>query len=110
MEGFFSFGKKKEYIDFKRQIPLVTIPLFDSIRKFCLSLGENVIEDVRMHRIVFGKLMVFRWFADIEPRKYGVIIKIQRNRKEAAQVFHIANNQKLSNFENLIKEAYLKIN
>ena len=77
----FSFGNKRNYEDFKKQIPNSVSPLFDSIREFCFSLGENVIEDVRMHRVVFCKSMTFRWFVDVEPEREGVIIKIQKNRR-----------------------------
>ena len=42
---------------------------------------EKVIEDVRMHRIVFCKTMTFRWFADMEPTQSSIIIKIQKERK-----------------------------
>ena len=78
MGSLISFGNKRTYDDFKKQIPSSTLPLFDSVRTYCLSLGDNVVEDVRMHRIVFGKSMTFRWFADIEPEREGVIIKIQK--------------------------------
>ena len=43
----------RTYDDFKKQ-PMPKIkPLFDSLRDYCFSLGKNVIEDVRMHRVVF---------------------------------------------------------
>ena len=42
-----SFGNKRTYEDFKKQIPIPLQPLFDSIREVCLSLGKNVVEDVR---------------------------------------------------------------
>ncbi len=48
-----SFGNKRNYEDFKKQIPIKIQPLFDLIRDHCFSLGENVVEDIRMHRIVF---------------------------------------------------------
>ena len=105
MEGIISFGNKKNYEDFKKQIPSSVLPLFDSIRKFCFSLGENVVEDVRMHRIVFCKSITFRWFADIEPQKEGVIIKIQKSRKETIQIIQISTKQKILEFGNIIKEA-----
>ncbi|KKL81983.1 hypothetical protein LCGC14_1989290, partial [marine sediment metagenome] len=70
-----SFGNKRTYEDFKKEIPIPNQPLFDSIREVCLSLGKNVVEDVRMHRIVFGKSMTFRWFADAEPQENGIMIK-----------------------------------
>ena len=78
MEGIISFGNKRNYDDFKKQIPADVLPLFDSIREFCFKLGENVVEDVRMHRVVFCKSMTFRWFLDVEPEKEGVKIKIQK--------------------------------
>ena len=59
-----------------------------------------------MHRVVFCKSMTFRWFADVEPEENGVIIKIQKNRKEAIQILKIKKDQKVSEFGELIKEAY----
>jgi len=89
MDEIISFGKKRDYNDFKKQIPSSVQPLFDSIREFCLSLGENVVEDIRMHRVVFGKSMTFRWFVDVEPEREGIIIKIQKSRKEVPQILPI---------------------
>ncbi|MDH5416082.1 MAG: DUF5655 domain-containing protein [Nitrosopumilus sp.] len=109
MEGIISFGNKRNYEDFKKQIPNSVLPLFDSIRKFCFSLGENVVEDVRMHRIVFCKSITFRWFADIESQKEGVIIKIQKSRKEPIQIIQISKKQKILEFGNIIKEAFDEI-
>jgi hypothetical protein len=109
MERIISFGNKRNYNDFKKQIPSQTLPLFDSIREFCFSLGENVIEDVRMHRVVFCKSMTFRWFVDVEPEKEGVVIKVQRNRKDPIQIIQIKNNQKVLEFSQMIKEAFEKI-
>ena len=77
-----SFGNKRNYDDFKKQIPIKIQPLFGSIRDYCFSLGENVVEDIRMHRVVFGKSMTFRWFADVSPQENSIIIKIQKSRKE----------------------------
>ncbi len=82
-----SFGNKRSYDDFKKQIPNSVQPLFDSLREFCLLLGENVVEDIRMHRVVFGKSMTFRWFADVEPEREGVLVKIQKSRKEEPKIF-----------------------
>ena len=73
------------------------------------SLGDNVVEDVRMHKVVFCKSMTFRWFADVEPEKEGVIIKIQRNRKEPIEIIQIKNNQKVLEFSQIIKDAFEKI-
>jgi len=109
MEGMISFGNKKSYEDFKKQIPSSVLPLFDSIREFCFSLGDKVVEDVRMHRVVFCKSMTFRWFIDVEPEMEGVIIKIQKNRKEPIQIIQIKKDQQISEFSQTIKEAFEEI-
>jgi len=109
MKGMISFGNKRSYEDFKKQIPATVLPLFDSIREFCFKLGENVLEDVRMHRVVFCKSMTFRWFIDVEPEQDGVIIKIQKSRKESIQTIEIKKDQQISEFTELFKTAYENI-
>ena len=109
MEGIISFGKKRSYEDFKKQIPNQVLPLFDSIREFCFSLGDKVIEDIRMHRVVFCKSMTFRWFVDIEPENDGVIIKIQKSRKDPIEIIRIKKEQEISEFSQSIKNAFENI-
>ena len=53
MLGNVSFGNKRNFEQFKNQIPISILPLFEEMREFCFSLGDSIIEDVRMHRIVF---------------------------------------------------------
>ena len=110
MEGIISFGSKRNYDDFKKQIPKIVQSLFDLVREFCLSLGENVVEDIRMHRVVFGKSMTFRWFADVEPEREGIIIKIQRSRKEDPQILQIKIGQEITELKEIIKNAFETIN
>ena len=109
MEGIISFGNKRSYEDFKKQIPSPVLPLFDSIREFCFSLGDKVIEDVRMHRVVFCKSMTFRWFADVEPEREGVIIKIQKSRKDPIQIIQVKIDQEISEISQTIKDAFGEI-
>ena len=109
MEGIISFGKKRSYEDFKKQIPNQVLPLFDSVREFCFSLGDKVIEDVRMHRVVFCKSMTFRWFADVEPEREGVIIKIQKSRKDPIQTIQVKIDQEISEISQIIKNAFEEI-
>lgn len=106
MDKLISFGNKRTYDDFKTQILITCQPLFDSIREYCLSLGENVVEDVRMHRIVFGKSITFRWFADAMPKETSVIIKIQKNRKEQPQILEVKLEQNLDDLKKTLKEAF----
>ena len=101
-----SFGNKRSYDDFKKQIPIAVQPLFDLIRTHCFSLGENVVEDIRMHRIVFGKSMSFRWFADVAPEEKSIIIKIQKSRKEQPQIIQVDLEQDLSDLKKILKEAF----
>ena len=105
-----SFGNKKSYDEFKKQIPNTVQPLFDSVREFCLSLGENIVEDIRMHRVVFGKSMTFRWFADVEPEREGIIIKIQKSRKQNPQILQIKIGQNITELKEIIKNAFETIN
>ena len=109
MGRLISFGNKRTYEDFKKQIPILVQPLFDSIREFCFSLGKNVVEDIRMHRIVFGKSMTLRWFADVEPQNDVIIIKIQKNRKEPQQVVNIKLDDEITALKEFLKEAYERI-
>ena len=109
MDGMISFGNGRTYEQFKSQIPVSVQPLFDSIREFCLSLGQNVVEDVRMHRVVFGKSMTFRWFADVEPQTDGIIIKIQKNRKEPPETVSIKSEQEGTLVKQNLEEAYQTI-
>lgn len=102
-------GPKRTYEEFKKQIPSDVLPAFDSLRQFCFSLGSNVVEDVRAHRIVFGKSISFRWFADLEPEQKSIIIKIQRSRKEPYKTISVANTQDLDDVKKLIRDAYENI-
>ncbi len=68
-----------------------------------------MIEDVRMHRVVFCKSMTFRWFADVEPEREGVIIKIQKSRKDPIQIIHVKIDQEISTISQGIKDAFEEI-
>ena len=78
MDGIISFGNKRTYNDFRKMIPPKIKFQFDLLREICFSLGQNVVEDVRMHRVVFGKSLIFRWFADLEPQNEFIQLKIQK--------------------------------
>jgi hypothetical protein len=105
VDGLF-LGPKRSYDDFKKQILPELMPVIDSLRQFCLSLGSNVVEDVRAHRIVFGKSLSFRWFTDLEPDQQTIIIKIQRNRKEPFRTITIERDQNLDELKSAISDAY----
>ena len=62
-----------------------------------------------MHRVVFCKSMTFRWFADVEPEKGGVIVKIQKSRKDPIQIIQIKKDQQISELTQIIKNAFEEI-
>ena len=109
MENLIGVGNGRTYEDFERQIPKPVKPLFDKLRIYCKSLDEKVIEDVRMHRVVFCKTMTFRWFADLEPTQSSIIIKIQKERKTEPKVLEITSEQDLSEIENALRDAFTNI-
>ncbi|MGI0072224.1 MAG: hypothetical protein ACREA3_00215 [Nitrosotalea sp.] len=108
MEGLIS-GNTRTYDDFKKQITPQIKPLFDELRNYCSALGKNVVEDVRMHRVVFGKSMTFRFFVDIEPQRDSVLIKIRRDRKEPLREMEVKPNENLDQIKSLLLNAYSNI-
>ena len=109
MENLIGVGNGRTYEDFQMQIPEPVKPLFDKLRVYCKSLDEKVIEDVRMHRVVFCKTMTFRWFADLEPTHSSIIIKIQKERKTEPKILEITLEQDLSEIESALKDAFTNI-
>jgi hypothetical protein len=109
MNNLVSFGNKRTFDDFIKQVPIQYRPIFSSIREFCISLGDNVVEDIRMHRVVFGKSISFRWFADVSFKENSILVKIQKNRKEAPQIHEILLDQNLDDITKIIKKAFEEI-
>ena len=109
MENFIGVGNGRTYEDFQKQIPESVKPLFDKLRKYCKSLDDKVIEDVRMHRVVFCKTITFRWFADLEPTAKSIIIKIQKERKAKPIILEITPEQELTKLESTLKDAFTTI-
>jgi hypothetical protein len=106
MNTFFSAGNKRTYDDFKKQIPSQIQSTVETLRDFCFSLGDNVVEDVRMHRIVFCKSITFRWFADIEPENETILLKIQRSRKENQEIIRLKPNENLEHVKKVLRDAF----
>jgi predicted transport protein len=103
---FFSSENKRNYVDFKKQISPKIQSSFDSLREFCLSLGSNVVEDVRMHRVVFCKTITFRWFVDMEPQQDGILLKIQKNRKEPHQIIQLKSDEEIDKVKDVLEDAF----
>ena len=98
----------RSYDDFRKGSDPKVQHLMDSLRKFCFTLGDNVIEDIRMHRVVFCKSFALRWFVDVEPQKDSILLRIQKSRGET-QTVQLGIDQDLTNTQALIREAYNSI-
>ena len=80
------------------------------LRKFVLSLGSNVIEEVRPHRVVYAKAMNFRIFLEIEPASDSLMLLIRSGRTASSMIAAtIRTAQDLENIKTQIAEAYQKI-
>ena len=93
------------YDDFMKEADPKVQPLMDSLRKFCFSLGSNVMEDIRMHRVVFCKSFAFRWFVDVEPQNDSVLLKIQKSWR-VTQTAEIGLDQDLDKTQQLTRAVY----
>ena len=80
-----------------------------NLREFVKSFGDNVIEEVRPHRIVYAKSLTFRYFLDIQPRKDIITIAIRKNRKDHALEYIVKNVQEIEDIKPEIADAYTKI-
>jgi hypothetical protein len=108
----FRFQTDKPNISFESHLVNLskdTETLLVNLRDFVLSLGDNVIEEVRPHRIVYAKSLTFRYFLDICPRNKDLIISIRRSRKEPAKEYVVNNIQEIQSIETEIIEAYSAI-
>ena len=106
MDNLVFTGENRTYNDFKKQLTPSVLPLFDLLRDYCFSLGKNVVEDVRMHRVVFCKSMTFRFFADMEPQADSILVKIRRDRREPQKELKIKPGEELGDLKNLLLDAY----
>lgn len=81
----------------------------DELRSFCLSLGANTVEHVRQHRIVFGKAMAMRWFADISHDAGAVVIKLNEGRRKDPSTIRVEPGSDLRAAYDAISAAYARV-
>ena len=86
-----------------------TKTLLLDLRNFVKSLGGNVIEEVRPHRITYAKSLTFRTFLDIQPRKDSLIISLRKSRNESTTDNTVKTVEDIENVKPSIAEAYEKI-
>ena len=79
------------------------------LRNFVKSLGDNVIEEVRPHRITYAKSLTFRTFLDIQPRKDSLTISLRKSRNDSATDHIVKTVQDIENVKLQIAEAYKNI-
>jgi hypothetical protein len=80
-----------------------------NLRNFVKSLGNNIIEEVRPHRIVYAKSLTFRSFLDIQPRNNCLIISIKKSRNQPVIIHTVNTLQELEDIKYQIAEAYKTI-
>src|SRR6185503_12633248 len=89
------------------QEPARTIMI--DLRAFVKSLGANVLEEVRPHRVVYAKTMNFRIFLDIEPAVDSLVLSIKQSRTLPQEITRIKTTQDAEIVKKKIAEAFQKI-
>jgi len=79
------------------------------LRAFVKSLGANVIEEVRPHRVTYSKTMNFRMFLDVEPRGDSLVLSIRYGRAAPPVAATVRTAQDAEGAKKQIAEAYAKI-
>ncbi|MFQ5940531.1 MAG: DUF5655 domain-containing protein [Nitrososphaerales archaeon] len=105
----YSEGPKISIDDHTSKLDESVKNIFQEIRSFVLSLGSNVIEEVRPHRIVYFKSFNFRTFLDIEPYNNVLTISVRMGRKEATDKMVIDSKDQIPDLKYMIQKAYDKI-
>lgn len=79
------------------------------IRNFAKSLGPQVIEEVRPHRVVYAKTLTFRTFLDVEPAGDHMLVEVRAGRAGSVERFEVRTKQDLEQVKNHAAQAYEKI-
>ena len=79
------------------------------LRIFIKSLGDNVIEETRPHRIAYAKSLNFRTFEDVQPKNDSLMISIRKGRTEPLRTRILNNPSELKAIKEQITEAYKTI-
>src|ERR687890_1445324 len=82
-----------------------TKTLLLDLRNFVKSLGDNVIEEVRPHRITYAKSLTFRTFLDIQPRTNCLIVSIRKSRNQPVIAHTVNTSQEVEDVKYQIAEA-----
>jgi len=86
-----------------------TMTLLLNLRSFIKGLGNNVIEEVRPHRIVYAKSLTFRTFLDIQPKRDSLTISLRKGRNESSINYTVKTAEEIENVKLQIANAYENI-
>ena len=86
-----------------------TRALLLNLRTFIKSLGDNVIEEPRPHRIAYAKSLNFRIFADVQPKDDSLIISTRKGRTDPLYTCKVKSPSELEAIKVQISEAYSQI-
>jgi predicted transport protein len=112
MSKFGFYSETPESISFESHLSGLeenTKALLLELRDFIKSLGSNVIEEVRPHRIVYAKSLNFRTFLDVQPRNDRLIVSIKKSRTENPASHIARSKQELEGLKHEIEETYKTI-
>ena len=107
--GLFSDGPKISVEDHLSKLDEPAKTILREIRNFVLSLGSNVIEEVRPHRIVYAKSFNFRTFLDIEPAVNVLAVSVKTGPRGESTKITINSIEQMQNLKELLKQAYTRI-
>lgn len=79
------------------------------LRAFAMSLGPEVIEEVRPHRVVYAKTLTFRTFLDVEPAVDHLIVETRAGRQVPPVRMTVKTQEDLGQAKKAAAEAYEKV-
>lgn len=104
--GFFPENSEVTFQSHLNGLEVQARGLLLDLRVFIKSLGDNVIEEIRPHRIAYAKSLNFRTFVDIQPKNDSLIISIRRGRTYPHITRTMRNSSELKVIGQQIAEAY----
>ena len=112
MKEFGFYSEKPSSLDFESHLTRIgdeMKKILLELRKFVKSFGNDIIEEVRPHRIVYAKSLTFRTFLDIKPEIHYLIVSIRKGRTQPVITHTIKNVQEFESIKTHILEAYKTI-
>ncbi len=107
------FGTRPGRITFENHLEKLkepVKPIMVDLRKFVISLGSNVIEEIRPHRIVYSKTLNFRIFLEVEPTdEESLKLSIRYGRSTPPSSLMVTTLEDAASAKKQIAEAYHKI-